>query len=153
ISTWQHLSLYQGLLGDGSEWGIRLDYAMQDKPLGLAHAFVLGRDFVGSDRGALILGDNLFYGHGLSAELENAAAREDGATSFAHYVVDPSRYGVVTFDAEGRATSLVEKPKQFLSPWAVTGLYFFDNRVLDIAAELKPSERGELEITDVNRRY
>jgi len=153
ISTSQHLSLYQGLLGDGSEWGITLDYAMQDKPLGLAHAFVLGRDFVGSDRVALILGDNLFYGHGLSAELENAVTREDGATIFAHYVVDPSRYGVVTFDAEGRATSLVEKPKQFLSPWAVTGLYFFDNRVLDIAAELKPSERGELEITDVNRRY
>ena len=153
ISTSQHLSLYQGLLGDGSEWGITLDYAMQDKPLGLAHAFVLGRGFVGSDRVALILGDNLFYGHGLSAELENAVAREDGATIFAHYVVDPSRYGVVTFDAQGRAASLVEKPKQFLSPWAVTGLYFFDNRVLDIAAELTPSERGELEITDVNRQY
>lgn len=153
ISTSQHLPLYQGLLGDGSEWGITLDYAMQDKPLGLAHAFVLGRGFVGSDRVALILGDNLFYGHGLSVELENAVARKDGATIFAHYVVDPSRYGVVAFDAEGRAAGLVEKPQQFLSPWAVTGLYFFDNRVLDIAAELKPSERGELEITDVNRRY
>jgi glucose-1-phosphate thymidylyltransferase len=153
ISTREHLPFYQRLLGDGSTWGIKLDYVIQDKPIGLAHAFILGRDFVGGDRVALILGDNVFYGHGLSAELADAAARKDGATVFACYVSEPSQYGVVKFDDAGGAIEIVEKPVQFLSNWAVTGLYFYDNAVLDIAADLHPSARGELEITDVNRRY
>jgi glucose-1-phosphate thymidylyltransferase len=153
ISTPEHLGFYRHLLGDGSTWGIHLSYVVQDKPIGLAHAFILGRDFVGADPVCLILGDNIFYGHGLSAELARAAARADGATVFAYLVSDPSQYGVVVFGDDGRAVDLVEKPKSFLSPWAVTGLYFYDNRVLDIAADLKPSARGELEITDVNRRY
>jgi glucose-1-phosphate thymidylyltransferase len=153
ISTREHLPFYRRLLGDGSAWGIKLDYVVQDKPIGLAHAFILGRDFVGGDQVALVLGDNLFYGHGLSAELANAAARKDGATIFAYYVSEPNQYGVVKFDETGRAVELVEKPTQFLSNWAVTGLYFYDNDVLDIAAGLRPSGRGELEITDVNRRY
>jgi glucose-1-phosphate thymidylyltransferase len=153
ISTHEHLPFYQRLLGDGSTWGIKLDYVIQDKPIGLAHAFILGRDFVGGDRVALILGDNVFYGHGLSAELADAAAREGGATVFAYYVNEPSQYGVVKFDEAGAAIDIVEKPTQFLSNWAVTGLYFYDNAVLDIAAGLRPSGRGELEITDVNRRY
>ena len=153
ISTREHLPFYQRLLGDGSTWGIKLDYIIQDKPIGLAHAFILGRDFVGGDRVALILGDNVFYGHGLSAELADAVARDDGATVFAYYVNEPSQYGVVKFDDAGEAIDLVEKPTQFLSNWAVTGLYFYDNAVLDIAAGLRPSARGELEITDVNRRY
>jgi glucose-1-phosphate thymidylyltransferase len=126
---------------------------LQDKPIGLAHAFILGRDFVGNDRVALILGDNVFYGHGMSAELERAAARAAGATVFAYFVSEPSQYGVVQFDADARRVEIVEKPKQFLSNWAVTGLYFYDNDVLGIAATLKPSARGELEITDVNRHY
>jgi glucose-1-phosphate thymidylyltransferase len=153
ISTREHLPFYQRLLGDGSTWGIKLDYVVQDKPIGLAHAFILGRDFVGGDRVALILGDNVFYGHGLSAELADATARVDGATVFAYYVNEPSQYGVVTFDDAGAAIDIVEKPTQFVSNWAVTGLYFYDNAVLDIAADLRPSARGELEITDVNRRY
>ena len=153
ISTREHLPFYQRLLGDGSTWGIKLDYIIQDKPIGLAHAFILGRDFVGGDRVALILGDNVFYGHGLSAELADAAARADGATVFAYYVNEPSQYGVVKFDDAGEAVDIVEKPTQFLSNWAVTGLYFYDNAVLDIAAGLRPSARGELEISDVNRRY
>ena len=153
ISTREHLPFYQHLLGDGSQWGIKLAYVVQDKPIGLAHAFILGRDFVGGDRVALILGDNVFYGHGLSAELADAAARADGATVFAYYVNEPSQYGVVKFDDAGKPVDLVEKPTQFLSNWAVTGLYFYDNAVLDIAAGLRPSARGELEITDVNRRY
>jgi glucose-1-phosphate thymidylyltransferase len=153
ISTREHLPFYQRLLGDGSTWGIKLDYIIQEKPIGLAHAFILGRDFVGNDRVALILGDNLFYGHGLSAELAEAAARADGATVFAYYVSEPSQYGVVTFNEAGGAIDIVEKPTQFLSNWTVTGLYFYDNAVLDIAAGLRPSARGELEITDVNRRY
>jgi glucose-1-phosphate thymidylyltransferase len=153
ISTPEHLPFYQRLLGNGSTWGITLDYVIQDKPIGIAHAFILGRDFVGDDRVALILGDNVFYGHGLSAELADAAAREDGATVFAHYVNEPSQYGVVTFDEAGRAINIVEKPIEFLSNWAITGLYFYDNAVLDIAAGLRPSARGELEITDVNRHY
>jgi glucose-1-phosphate thymidylyltransferase len=153
ISTPEHLSFYQHLLGDGTSWGIKLSYVIQEKPIGLAHAFILGREFVGGDRVALILGDNLFYGHGLSAELTQAAAREDGATVFAYYVNEPSLYGVLKFDRGGRAVDLVEKPTEFLSNWAVTGLYFFDNAVLDIAAGLRPSSRGELEITDVNRSY
>ena len=153
ISTREHLPFYQRLLGDGSMWGIRLDYVVQEQPIGLAHAFILGRDFVGGDRVALILGDNVFYGHGLSAELADAAARPDGATVFAYYVNEPSQYGVLKFDAAGTAVDIVEKPTQFLSNWAITGLYFYDNAVLDIAAGLRPSARGELEITDVNRRY
>jgi glucose-1-phosphate thymidylyltransferase len=153
ISTREHLGFYQSLLGDGSDWGIQLDYVVQDKPVGLAHAFVLGRKFVGDDRVALILGDNVFYGHGLSAELADAAARGEGATVFAYHVSEPSQYGVVKFDEADRPIDIVEKPKQFLSNWAVTGLYFYDNAVLDIAAGLRPSARGELEITDVNRRY
>lgn len=153
ISTREHLPFYQRLLGDGSTFGIKLAYVIQDKPIGLAHAFILGRDFVGNERVALILGDNLFYGHGLSAELANATMRSEGATVFAYYVTQPSQYGVVRFDEAGGVLDLVEKPVEFLSNWAVTGLYFYDNAVLDIAAGLRPSARGELEITDVNRRY
>jgi glucose-1-phosphate thymidylyltransferase len=153
ISTREHLPFYQRLLGDGSAWGITLTYVIQDQPIGLAHAFILGREFVSGDQVALILGDNVFYGHGLSAELANAAARKQGATVFAYYVSEPSQYGVVKFDATGNPVDIVEKPTQFLSNWAVTGLYFYDNAVLDIAATLRPSARGELEITDVNRRY
>jgi glucose-1-phosphate thymidylyltransferase len=153
ISTREHLPFYQRLLGDGSTWGISFDYIIQEKPIGLAHAFILGRDFVGGDRVALILGDNVFYGHGLSAELADAAARAEGATVFAYYVSEPSQYGVVLIGANGEAIDIIEKPAKFLSNWAVTGLYFYDNAVLDIAAGLSPSARGELEITDVNRHY
>jgi glucose-1-phosphate thymidylyltransferase len=153
ISTREHLPFYRRLLGDGSTWGIKLEYVVQENPIGLAHAFILGRDFVGDDRVALILGDNVFYGHGLTAELVDAAAREEGATVFAYYVSEPSQYGVVKFGDSGEAMDIVEKPTQFLSNWAVTGLYFYDNAVLDIAAALRPSARGELEITDVNRCY
>jgi glucose-1-phosphate thymidylyltransferase len=153
ISTREHLPFYRRLLGEGSDWGIKLSYVIQEQPIGLAHAFILGRDFVGADRVALILGDNLFYGHGMSAELTEACTRTDGATVFAYYVSEPNQYGVVKFDAEDRPIDIVEKPASFLSNWAVTGLYFYDNSVLDIAAALKPSARGELEITDVNRRY
>jgi glucose-1-phosphate thymidylyltransferase len=153
ISSREHLPLYQHLLGDGSTWGIKFTYIIQDEPIGLAHAFILGREFVCGDRVALILGDNLLYGHGLSDELADAAERADGATVFAYYVNEPSQYGVVKFDNLGEAIDIVEKPTQFLSNWAVTGLYFYDNAVLDIAAGLRPSARGELEISDVNRRY
>jgi glucose-1-phosphate thymidylyltransferase len=153
ISTPEHLPFYQRLLGDGSTWGIKLSYVIQEQPIGLAHAFILGREFVGDDNVALILGDNVFYGHGLSAELAEAAARADGATVFAYYVNEPSQYGVVKFDSAEKPIDIIEKPTQLLSNWAVTGLYFYDNAVLDIAANLKPSARGELEITDVNRHY
>ena len=153
ISTREHLPFYQRLLGDGSSWGIRLSYIIQEQPIGLAHAFILGRDFVGGERVALILGDNVFYGHGLSAELASASAREDGATVFAYYVNEPNQYGVLKFDQAEQPVDIVEKPTQFLSNWAVTGLYFYDNAVIEIAAGLRPSARGELEITDVNRRY
>jgi glucose-1-phosphate thymidylyltransferase len=153
ISTREHLPLYKRLLGDGSRWGIKLSYIVQDEPLGLAHAFILGREFVCGDRVALILGDNLLYGHGLSAELADAVARTDSATVYAYYVNEPSQYGVLKFDDAGEPIDLVEKPTQFLSNWAVTGLYFYDNAVLDIAAGLRPSARGELEISDINRRY
>lgn len=153
ISTREHLPFYQRLLGDGAAWGITLTYVIQDKPIGLAHAFILGRDFIGNQSVALILGDNLFYGHGLIAELANATARSDGATVFAYYVNEPNQYGVLKFDEAGTVTDLVEKPVQFISNWAVTGLYFYDNAVLDIAAALRPSSRDELEITDVNRHY
>jgi glucose-1-phosphate thymidylyltransferase len=153
ISTPEHLPFYERLLGDGSTWGIKLSYVIQEQPVGLAHAFILGRDFVGGDRVALILGDNVFYGHGLSDELANATSRTDGATVFAYYVNEPSQYGVVKFNDAGNPIDIIEKPTEFFSNWAVTGLYFYDNAVLDIAANLRPSARGELEITDVNRRY
>ena len=153
ISTAEHLPFYQRLLGDGLEWGINLQYVIQDRPIGLAHAFILGREFVGSDPVALILGDNVFYGHGLSAELAHASVGSAGATVFAYYVNDPSQYGVVKFNELEEPVDLIEKPKTFLSSWAVTGLYFYDNAVLDIASQLQPSSRGELEITDVNLHY
>jgi glucose-1-phosphate thymidylyltransferase len=153
ISTREYLPFYEHLLGDGSTWGIKLTYIIQNEPIGLAHAFILGREFVCGDRVALILGDNLLYGHGLSTELANAVARAEGATVFAYYVNEPSQYGVLKFDDAGEPIDLVEKPTQFLSNWAVTGLYFYDNAVLDIAAGLRRSARGELEISDVNRRY
>ena len=152
ISTPQDTPRFRELLGDGKQWGIRLSYTVQPSPDGLAQAFILGKDFIGSDPVALILGDNLFYGHDLAALAKRAAARKKGATVFAYRVHDPERYGVVEFDATGRAISLEEKPKQPKSNYAVVGLYFYDNRVVDVAANLKPSARGELEITDVNRR-
>ena len=141
------------LFGDGSELGLNISYAVQPRPDGLAQAFRIGRAFVGADRVALALGDNIFYGHGLPDLLRRAASRSDGATVFGYLVRDPERYGVVEFDAEGRAISLEEKPQAPRSPWAVTGLYFYDNTVIDIAAHLEPSPRGELEITDVNRAF
>lgn len=153
ISTPVDMPLFQRLLGDGSKWGLRLEYAIQETPRGLADAFIVGRDFVGSDRVALILGDNIFYGHGLPEALAGAMAREVGATVFAYVVADPERYGVVELDAKGQAISIEEKPTHPKSNAAVTGLYFYDNRVIDIAANLKPSPRGEIEITDVNRAY
>jgi glucose-1-phosphate thymidylyltransferase len=153
ISTPQDTPRFEQLLGDGSAWGLNLSYAVQPSPDGLAQAFIIGRDFVGADDTALVLGDNIFYGHDFGQHLQQAGSQTGGATVFAYPVHDPERYGVVEFDAQGRAVSLEEKPKQPKSRYAVTGLYFYDNRVLDIAADLKPSARGELEITDVNRVY
>jgi glucose-1-phosphate thymidylyltransferase len=153
ISTPDDLPSYRRLFGDGSEMGLDISYAEQPKPEGLAQAFLIGRDFVGSDRVALALGVNVFYGHGFTEVIANAAERESGATVFGYYVHDPQRYGVVEFDAEGVAIGIEEKPSKPRSHYAVTGLYFYDNRVLDIAAGLTPSPRGELEITDVNRAY
>jgi glucose-1-phosphate thymidylyltransferase len=153
ITTPEDQALFRRLLGEGSQFGIRLAYAAQEKPRGLADAFLVGRDFVARDRVALVLGDNIFYGHGLPELLARAAAREKGATIFGYVVNDPERYGVVEIDGKGRARSIEEKPKQPKSRHAVTGLYFYDNRVLEIAAGIKPSARGELEITDVNRVY
>ncbi len=153
ITTPQDQPLFEQLLGDGRRFGIRLAYAIQDAPRGLAEAFIIGRDFIGDDRVALILGDNIFYGHGLPTLLHSATSRPRGATIFAYVVSDPERYGVVDIDAQGRALTIEEKPTAPKSDLAVTGLYFYDNSVLDIAAGLKPSARGELEITDVNRAY
>jgi glucose-1-phosphate thymidylyltransferase len=153
ISTPDDTPRFARLLGDGARWGIHLSYAVQPAPEGLAQAFIIAREFVGRDASALVLGDNIFYGHELQPLLKRANARASGATVFAYPVADPERYGVAEFDGGGRVLSLEEKPKQPKSRYAVTGLYFYDNQVLDIAASLKPSERGELEITDVNRTY
>jgi glucose-1-phosphate thymidylyltransferase len=153
ISTPQDTPRFTQLLGDGSQWGINLSYAVQSSPDGLAQAFIIGRPFVSNDHSALVLGDNIFYGHNMPQLLQSAHQRTDGATVFAYHVQDPQRYGVVGFDANGTATSLEEKPAQPKSNYAVTGLYFYDNSILEIAANLKPSARGELEITDANREY
>jgi glucose-1-phosphate thymidylyltransferase len=153
ITTPHDQRLFEALLGDGSQFGIRLSFAAQPKPEGLAQAFIIGRDFIGDARCALVLGDNIFYGHGLGELLARAAARPSGATIFAYEVADPQRYGVVTFDASGRAKSIEEKPQIPKSTWAVTGLYFYDNRVIELAKKVRPSARGELEITDLNATY
>lgn len=153
ISTPQDTPRFAELLGDGSQWGMNIQYAVQPSPDGLAQAFIIGRDFVGSAPSALVLGDNIFYGHDLAKQLHSADARDSGATVFAYHVHDPERYGVVDFDVSQRAISIEEKPKSPKSNYAVTGLYFYDNQVCDIAASIRPSHRGELEITDVNKRY
>jgi glucose-1-phosphate thymidylyltransferase len=153
ISTPQDTPRFEQLLGDGSQWGLNLQYAVQPSPDGLAQAFIIGREFVGNGDSALVLGDNIFYGHEFANDLTAAGNQTSGATVFAYHVHDPERYGVVEFDAKGQAISLEEKPKAPKSNYAVTGLYFYDNQVLDIARDLKPSARGELEITDVNRIY
>ena len=153
ISTPQDTPRYAELLGDGSQWGMNIQYAVQPSPDGLAQAFIIGKDFVGNDPSALVLGDNIYYGHDLVKLLTSANERTSGASVFAYHVHDPERYGVVDFDDQQRALSIEEKPKQPKSNYAVTGLYFYDQQVCDIAADIKPSHRGELEITDVNKRY
>jgi glucose-1-phosphate thymidylyltransferase len=153
ISTPQDLPHFKEVLLDGSQWGLKFGYAEQPRPEGLAQAFIIGRDFVGKDSVCMILGDNIFYGQGLSDKLKRTVERKEGATVFGYWVSDPERYGVVDFDGEGNAVDIEEKPRHPKSNYAVTGLYFYDNEVLDIAASLKPSDRGELEITDVNRVY
>ena len=153
INTPHEQVLFQQLLGDGSQWGMEIQYAVQPSPDGLAQAYLIGRDFVGGKPSCLVLGDNIFHGHGLTATLKRADARADGATVFGYWVNDPERYGVAEFDAEGRVIDIAEKPENPRSHYAVTGLYFYDGNASDYAAELKPSPRGELEITDLNRRY
>jgi len=153
ITTPEDCAQFERLLDDGSQWGINLSYAVQLRPEGLAQAFLIGEDFIGHDAVCLVLGDNIFFGHGLPDMLQQAAARRSGATVFAYYVKDPQQYGVVSFDETGRARDLVEKPAQPVSNWAVTGLYFYDNDVIRFAEALRPSARGELEITDVNKQY
>ena len=153
ISTPRDTPSFEALLGDGSQWGMAISYAVQPSPDGLAQAYIIGADFVGDGPSALILGDNIFYGHGSTDMFNNAVARADGATVFAYHVTDPERYGVVEFDKDMRAVSIEEKPRQPRSNWAVTGLYFYDSDVVGIAKDLQPSPRGELEITDVNRAY
>ena len=153
ITTPHDRPLFESLLQDGRQFGVSISYAIQQRPEGIAQAFLIGRDFIGTEPCALVLGDNIFYGHNLAELLKSAADRQSGATIFAYEVVDPERYGVVSIDAAGRATSIEEKPKQPRSNWAITGLYFYDNAVLRYAEGVKPSARGELEITDVNRRY
>ena len=153
ITTPLDQPLFQRLLGDGSQFGIRLSYAIQPTPAGLAQAFIIGREFIGDDRCALVLGDNIFYGHGFADMVRGAAARPSGATIFVYQVADPKRYGVVTFDETGHVRSIEEKPQLPKSNWAVTGLYFYDNRVVDLATKVQPSARGELEITTLNEMY
>lgn len=153
INTPHEQPLFQRLLGDGSQWGININYAVQPSPDGLAQAFLIGKQFIGSDPSCLVLGDNIFYGVGLTERMKRAASRETGATVFGYFVKDPERYGVAEFDSEGKVVGLEEKPSQPKSNYAVTGLYFYDNRVVDFASSLTPSPRGELEITDLNRCY